>query len=138
MNNKAKNSEEPKAAPAYQHRVTLVGYLGREAEVLEGRAVLSLATKTSWKLKDSEEWQSRTEWHRVTAWGQLAQAVRTIAKGDHVIVEGELRSSEYDRSVQLQDGSVAPVPVKAWEIRAWSVRKLEPLKKEVNAAPAAA
>jgi hypothetical protein len=61
MNNKAKNSKQAKAAPAYQNRVTLVGYLGRQPEVLEGRAVLSLATKTSWKPKDSDEWQSRTD-----------------------------------------------------------------------------
>src|SRR5258708_16856816 len=49
--NQANNSEQPKAAPAYQNRVILVGYLGREPEQLEGRAVLSLATNTSWKPK---------------------------------------------------------------------------------------
>ena len=124
MNNKAKNSEEPKAAPAYQNRVTLVGYLGRDPEVLDGRAVLSLATKTSWKPKDSEDWQSRTEWHRVTAWGQLAEAVRTFAKGDHVIVEGELRSGQYHRQVPVTGGDVVEVTMKTWEIRARIVRKL--------------
>ena len=72
MNKKTKNAEQPKAAPAYQNRVTLIGYLGNKPEQLEGRSVLSLATKTSWKPKDSDEWQSRTGWHRVTAWGQLA------------------------------------------------------------------
>src|SRR5262252_336204 len=56
MKNKTKNSEQPKAAPAYQNRVTLVGYLGRAPEIQEGRAVLSLATKVSWKPKDSDEW----------------------------------------------------------------------------------
>jgi single stranded DNA-binding protein len=136
MNNKAKNSEEPKAAPAYQNRVTLVGYLGRDPQVLEGRAVLSLATKTSWLPKDSKEWQSRTEWHRVTAWGQLAQAVRSFAKGDHVIVEGELRSSERDDLHRLFDGAWTVVKARSWEIRAQSIRKL--VAKEKMPEPAVA
>ena len=100
--NKANNSEEPKAAPAYQNRVTLGGYLGGEPEQLKGRAVLSLATKTSWKPKDSDEWKSRTDWHRVTAWGQLAEAIRPLAQGDHIIVEGELRTGQYERAVPSQ------------------------------------
>lgn len=122
--NKAKNSEEPKAAPAYQNRVTLVGYLGREPEQLEGRAVLSLATKTSWKPKDSDEWQSRTEWHRIVAWQPIAEAVRSLAKGDHVIVEGELRTSQYERSVPVNGGDIVTVTMKTYEIRASAIRKL--------------
>lgn len=127
--NKANNSEEPKAAPAYQNRVTLVGFLGREPEQLEGRAVLSLATKTSWLPKDSKDWQSKTEWHRVTAWGPLAQAVHDFAKGDHVMVEGELRSSEYQRAVRVNRGDVVEVAMKTWEIRARSIRKLAAKEK---------
>lgn len=137
MNNKPKNSEEPKAAPAYQNRVTLVGYLGRDPELLEGRAVLSLATKTSWLPKDSKDWQSRVEWHRVTAWGQLAEAVRDYAKGDHVIVEGELRSSQYQRNVRVNGGDIVEVAMKTWEIRARSIRRFFVMKKEAPE-PAAA
>jgi single-strand DNA-binding protein len=138
MNNKANNSEEPKAAPAYQNRVTLVGYLGREPEQLEGRAVLSLATKTSWLPKDSKKWESRTEWHRVTAWGPIAQAVRDFAKGDHLIVEGELRSSEYQRAVRVNAGDIVEVAMKTWEIRARSIRKLVAKAKAVEPAAVAA
>jgi single stranded DNA-binding protein len=138
MNNKANNSEEPKAAPAYQNRVTLVGYLGRDPEVLEGRAVLSLATKTSWLPKDSKDWQSRTEWHRVTAWGQLAQAVRDYAKGDHLLVEGELRSSEFDRAIPVNGVDIVTVTLKNWEIRARSVRKLVAKAKAPEPVTAAA
>jgi hypothetical protein len=106
MNNKTKNSTEPKAAPAYQNRVNLIGYLGRAPEQLEGRAVLSLATKVSWKPKDSDEWQSRSDWHRIVAWDKLAEAVRSLAKGDHVMVEGELRSSEWNDLYRVDDGNL--------------------------------
>jgi single-strand DNA-binding protein len=136
--NKVKNSEQPKAAPAYQNRVTLVGYLGRNPEQLEGRAVLSLATKTSWKPKDSDEWQSRSEWHRVVAWPPLAEAVRSLAKGDHVIIEGELRSNERSDLYRVNDETYVPTKVRVWDIRARSIRKLVRKKKAAKPATAAA
>ena len=136
MNN-VKNSEQPKAAPAYQNRVTLVGYLGRAPEQLEGRAVLSLATKSSWKPKDSDEWQSRSDWHRIVVWGQRAEAVRSLAKGDYVSVEGELRSSEWNDLYRVDDGTYVPVKVRVWEVRARSIRKLVRKKKPAKPATAA-
>src|SRR5262249_8983246 len=100
MNNKKKNEEPtPNSAPLYKNRVELVGYLGHQPELVNGHAVLSLATKTSWKDKGSDEWQSRTEWHRVIAWGPLVNAVKGFATGEYVLVEGELKSSEYEREV---------------------------------------
>lgn len=124
MNKKVKNSEEAKAAPVYQNQVRLVGYLGNTPEEHEGRTVFSMATQSSWKAAGSEEWQHVTEWHRVVAWGKLAPAVANLAKGDYVSVEGELRSSHYERNVQVIGGGQATVPVTSWEIRARAVRKL--------------
>jgi single-strand DNA-binding protein len=122
---KAKTQEEPKAAaPAYQNQVRLVGFLGGDPEQHEDRTVFSLATKTSWKAAGSDEWQSHTEWHRVVAWGKLAPPVGALAKGDHVLVDGELRSSQYERDVPVVGVGMATVTVKAWEIRARAVRKL--------------
>lgn len=122
--NSAKNSEQPKAAPAYENRVTVTGYLGRDPEVLEGRAVLSLATKKSWKANGSDQWQSRTDWHRIVAWGPLADAVRTLAKGDHVSIEGELRTNQYERDLQVNGGDVVTVTIKTSEVRARAIVKL--------------
>ncbi|MGH9542845.1 MAG: single-stranded DNA-binding protein [Terriglobales bacterium] len=34
---------------------------------------------------------SRTEWHRVIAWGKRGDFAKNVAKGSHVHVEGELR-----------------------------------------------
>lgn len=136
---KTKN-EEPnlKAAPPYKNHVSLVGYLGDKPEERSGHAVLSLATKTSWKPKDSEEWKERTEWHRIVAWGQLAEAVKPLAKGDHVLVEGELRSNEYEATVDVIGGGTAIVNRRTWEIRARLVRKLVHKKQEQPKAKAKA
>ena len=135
---KTKNeTENLKAAPAYQNQVTLIGHLGDAPEQRDGYAVFSLATKTSWKPKDATDWKERTEWHRIVAWGKLAEALKPLTKGDHVQVEGQLRSHEYNREFQVADGGVAVVAVRAWEIRASAVRKLAFTKKVLPAKAAA-
>jgi hypothetical protein len=113
MNKVKNNPEEPKAAPMYQNQVRLVGFLGKDPEHHENRAVLSLATKTSWQAKDSDQWESHTKWHRIVVWDKLAEAVKPLAKGDYVLVEGELHSGEYERDVLFRDGNVAPVKHRA-------------------------
>jgi len=37
------------------------------------------------------EYDSRTEWHRCTAWGRLAEFAGKLDKGAHIHIEGELR-----------------------------------------------
>ena len=142
MNKVKNNPEEPKAAPMYQNQVRLVGFLGKDPEQRENRAILSVATKTSWQWKDTGDWESHTEWHRVVVWGELAEAVKPLAKGDYVLVEGQLRSGEYERHLALKDGNIAPVKQRTWEIRAREVRKLarrkKPSEKPAKALKAAA
>ena len=57
----------------YMNQLTIIGFTGQDADfhyTPNGTAVttLSLATKESWK-NDNDEWQSRTDWHRVVAFG---------------------------------------------------------------------
>ena len=88
----------------YLNRITLIGFLGSDAEKKVSNAtniaMFSLATKTSWK-NDAGTWESRTEWHRCVAFGKLADFAGTLAKGAHVAVEGELRSHEYQRELAV-------------------------------------
>ena len=50
----------------YLNRITLIGFIGSDAEKRAANAtkiaIFSLATKTSWK-NDTGSWESRTEWH---------------------------------------------------------------------------
>jgi len=83
----------------YLNRVELIGFLGSDAETKttpNGKTVtsFSVATKTSY-LKDGER-QTRTEWHRVQAWGKLGEYAAAFKKGAQLHVEGELRSHEYE------------------------------------------
>ena len=79
MNKVKNNPEEPKAAPMYQNQVRLVGFLGADPVQHENRAIFLLATKTSWKAQDSEQWDSYTQWHRCVAWGKLSHSSESCA-----------------------------------------------------------
>ena len=111
----------------YLNRITLIGFLGNDAEKKVSNAtkiaVFSLATKASWK-NAAGSWESRTEWHRCVAFGKLADFTATLAKGAHVAVEGELRSHEYEREVAVGDQKTF-IPQHVWEIRVDSVLKLD-------------
>jgi single-strand DNA-binding protein len=108
----------------YQNKVTLIGFLGSDAEVRtnDNRSftTLSLATKSSYK-KDGK-YISHTEWHRCVVFGKLAEFAGTLKKGAHLQVEGELRSREYD-------SKKAGTKQTSWEIRLNSVLKLDRAEK---------
>jgi single-strand DNA-binding protein len=108
----------------YQNKVTLIGFLGSDAEVRtnDNRSftTFSLATKSSYK-KDGK-YISHTEWHRCVVFGKLAEFAGMLKKGAHLQVEGELRSREYD-------SKKAGTKQTIWEIRLNSVLKLDRAEK---------
>ena len=111
----------------YLNRVTLIGFIGNDAETkIAGTtniATFSVATKTSWK-NDSGSWESRTEWHRCVTFGKLASFAGTLTKGAHVAVEGELRSHEYDRQIPI-GAEQTTIPQRVWEVRVDTILKLD-------------
>ena len=96
-----------------KNRITLIGFLGQDAasrSTPNGTAYtrLSLATSVSWKPKGSNEYKTRTEWHRVICWSKLSDWAGSLQKGAYVEVEGELRYREYTpaesgRTVQVAE-----------------------------------
>ena len=111
----------------YLNRITLIGFIGSDAERKAANAtniaIFSLATKTSWK-NDARSWESRSEWHRCVAFGKLADFAGTLSKGAHVAVEGELRSHEYQRELAVGTQKTS-ITQRVWEIRVDSVLKLD-------------
>jgi single-strand DNA-binding protein len=114
----------------YENKIVLKGYIGKDAENFATKqqrtfTVLSLATKSSYKDKHTNEWVNHTEWHRIVAFGKPAEYAKNLKKGDYAEVEGELRSTEFDSEVD--DGKKkSTVKRRGWEIRASIVRKLVP------------
>jgi single-strand DNA-binding protein len=84
----------------YQNKAILMGFLGNDAEVRTGKndqkfTTFSLATKTSYKNKESGEYISHTEWHRCIVFGKFGEFAATLKKGEHIQLEGEIRHTEY-------------------------------------------
>ncbi|MDG0817448.1 single-stranded DNA-binding protein [Bdellovibrio svalbardensis] len=82
------------------NKVIIVGRLGADPEVKaigSGSTVarLNIATSESW-VKDGQR-QEKTEWHRVTVWGKLAEICgKHLAKGRQVYVEGKLQTRQWE------------------------------------------
>lgn len=83
------------------NKVILVGNLGADPDTkytAGGTAItnISIATKESWKDKQTGENQERTEWHRVVFFNRLAEiAGEYLRKGSQVYVEGKLRTRKW-------------------------------------------
>jgi single-strand DNA-binding protein len=106
----------------YRNNITLKGFLGRDAELHVNTnqtpfAVLSLATKSTHRNRQSGEFVSHTEWHRVIANGRLAESAKSLLKGAHVEVQGRLQSYRYEDNAGMQR--------RVWEVRASAITHLE-------------
>jgi single-strand DNA-binding protein len=121
----------------YQNQITLKGFIGKDAENKTTKqqrtfVVLSLATKSGYKDKQTNEWMNHTEWHRIVVFGKVAEYAKGLKKGDYVEIEGELRSSEFDAEAGEGKKKVT-VKRRGWEVRASIVRKLAlPAKSAEN------
>jgi single-strand DNA-binding protein len=110
------------------NKVILVGRLGQDPEIKSLSpqskvANFSIATSETW-LKDGQK-QERTEWHRIVAWGKLADTCgRFLTKGKQVYIEGKLQT----RSWEDQQGQKKY----ATEIVATTVQFLSPAGERDN------
>ncbi|GAB6071192.1 single-stranded DNA-binding protein [Thiomicrorhabdus hydrogeniphila] len=83
------------------NKVILVGTLGADPEVkyaANGNAIanLSVATSEEWNDKNTGQKQQKTEWHRVSMFGKLAEiAGQYLKKGSQVYLEGKLQTRKW-------------------------------------------
>jgi single-strand DNA-binding protein len=81
------------------NKVIILGNVGQDPEIRQGNfivAALSIATTRKWRDKAGET-QSETEWHRVSAFGRLAEIIsQYVRKGDPIYIEGRLRTRKYE------------------------------------------
>lgn len=83
------------------NKVILLGNLGADPELKHtpsGRSVCNLRVATTEVFKDaSGQRQERTEWHRVTVWGDQADnCSKYLSKGRSVYIEGRLQTRSWD------------------------------------------
>lgn len=83
------------------NKVMLIGRLGQDPEVRytqSNTAVATLNLATNERYRDSNgEYQDKTEWHRVVAWGRTAEVCQQyLSKGSMIYVEGPLQTREWE------------------------------------------
>ena len=86
------------------NKVIIVGNLGQDPEVKfmpsgESVANISIATSETWKDKQTGEQKEKTEWHRVSMFGKLAEiAGEYLKKGSKVYIEGKLQTRKWQNA----------------------------------------
>jgi single-strand DNA-binding protein len=103
--------------------VILIGRLGKNAEDKTAQnkkdyGVLSIATSEIWK-NDKGECETRTEWHRGYAWGNLSNFAKTLQKGQLINLEGKIKYRTVEEDVEGK-----PFKYTIAEIHASSMRRL--------------
>ena len=83
------------------NKAMIIGRLGQDPEVRytqSNTAVANLSVATSERYKDSTgEWKENTEWHRVVAWGRLAEICQEyLTKGSQVYIEGPIQTRQWE------------------------------------------
>lgn len=83
------------------NKVILVGNLGADPDMRfmdNGTAIthVSIATSEIWKDSQTGEAREKTEWHRVTAFGKLAEIIaKYCQKGSKIYIEGRLKTNKW-------------------------------------------
>jgi single-strand DNA-binding protein len=83
------------------NKAMIIGRLGQDPDVRytqSNTAVANLSIATSERYKDNQgEWKERTEWHRVVAWGRLAEICQEyLQKGSQVYIEGPIQTRKWE------------------------------------------
>jgi len=117
------------ANKTYINSVTVQGFVGADATPKNldgGKTVLNFSVATSRLRGEGESREQFTEWHRIAAWGNLANT--GVNKGDYVKVDGKLRSREYTNATGAK--------VQTYEIVASDIMFLDPPAKKATEAAA--
>ncbi|MCP4688155.1 MAG: single-stranded DNA-binding protein [Desulfobacterales bacterium] len=83
------------------NKAILIGNLGKDPEVrytASGLAVanFNIATSESWTNKSGEK-ETRTEWHRIVAFGRLGEICgEYLARGKQIYIEGRIQTREWE------------------------------------------
>ena len=90
------------------NKVILIGNLGADPDMRslpsgDPVANLSLATSEGWNDKQSGEKREKTEWHRVVAFGKLAEIIgQYCRKGSKLYIEGRLQTRKWTDSQGIE------------------------------------
>lgn len=82
------------------NKAIIVGNLGADPEIRTTQSgtqvtTFNVATSERWRDKDGQQ-QESTEWHRIVAWGKLAEICGNyLNKGSRVYIEGKIQTRKW-------------------------------------------
>ena len=105
------------------NKVMLMGHIGKNAQTLKDKngnqfaAVFTVATKESYKDKETNEYKNHTEWHNIICYNKklFDMLEKNALKGRLVYVEGRIRTSQYNK--EGEDSKRYSTEILADEIR---------------------
>lgn len=84
------------------NKITLLGNLARDVELKytpSGKAVAVMTVCTNRGVKKGDQWEEVASFHRVTAWGKIAEFVgKSLSKGDKVYCDGRIDYHDYEKN----------------------------------------
>lgn len=89
---------------ASMNKVILLGNVGKDPEIKSfdngGKiANFSLATTEKWKDKTTGEAKSDTQWHNITASGNVVKVIEQyVKKGSSLLIEGKLKTRSWEQN----------------------------------------
>jgi len=82
------------------NKAEIIGRLGQDPEIRytqSGTAVANMSMATNHSVKQGDDWVEATEWHRVVAWGKMAEnCAEYLFKGSQVYISGRLQTRSWD------------------------------------------
>jgi len=86
---------------AMKNKVQLIGHVGQEPEIKTfegGKKLANITIATNdYYINDKGDKVEQTEWHKVTAWGKIAEIIeKYVTKGKEIAIEGKLTHRSYD------------------------------------------
>ena len=110
--------------PSY-NKAVLIGNMGGDPSIKEKSTYVSIATNESWKDKNTDEWQEKTSWHKVMAYGYVAEKLNKLTKGTTILVEGTL-----DYFTPKEEGETPAAFIKAQKITNLSPKSRDNFESE--------
>lgn len=87
------------------NKAQIIGRVGSDIQVRyssAGEAIVnvSLATSEKWKDKETGEIKEKVEWHKIVAFGKIAEIMgEYVKKGDLIFVEGKMTTKKYEDKI---------------------------------------
>ena len=82
------------------NKVNLIGNLGNDPDIRtmpNGNKVANISIATTYSYKDGDDWQEKTEWHKVVMFNQKAEvAEKFLKKGSKIFVDGRLQTRSWE------------------------------------------